>query len=286
MKIGKLLDFLKNEFVYGGHLLSLGAVGIVITAALILDIGITWDFMLITYSLIYIAYSYNRLIEFRSDYLTNPLRTQHLERSIRFLPFVIILASSIVVFLTAKFGNVRSIFLVVLLVIGSLLYSVCLKGLTRNIVGFKSFYVSFFWAFLIALLASYYYRPLSAAVLIIFLFVFLRLVVNTVFFDIKDIDSDGRRGLKTLPVYLGKTRVIALIHVLNLASFAPLLVGVFFNVIPSVSMSLLLFIFYSYYYLDLVKNSNVNIQKLSYLMVDGEYILWPVAVIILKSLTI
>ena len=57
-----------------------------------------------------------------------------------------------------------------------------------------------------------------------FLFIFLRGIINVTFFDIKDIESDGARGLKTLPVMLGRERTLKFLHWLNIFAFIPLFI--------------------------------------------------------------
>lgn len=284
MKTQSLLEFLKNEFVYGGHLLSLGAASIVFTAAMLLGIKITWDFLLASYLITYVVYAYNRLVEFRGDFLTNQVRTQHIKGYINILPIVIITLVVIIFSLSVEFGNPASSALILLMIVNGLLYSIHFKKLTKEIVGFKSFYVSLFWALLIFLLILYYNAPLTLVVIALFLFVFLRLVVNTTFFDIKDIESDKLQGLKTFPVYLGKDKVLFCLKLLNFLSFIPLAVCIYKGDVPFWASSFFMFFFYSQYYLFLAKSDNTNIQKLSYFMVDGEYILWPIIGLIFKNL--
>jgi 4-hydroxybenzoate polyprenyltransferase len=282
MSIRKIFAFIKNEFVYGGHLLSLGAASIAFTAAALLGINITWDFLLIAYSIVYIAYSYNRLMEFKGDSLTNPLRTEHIGGYVRILPYGIAISFLLALWLLVEYGDLDSIIFMLFMVTGSLLYTILFKNLTKNIIGFKSFYVSLFWASLIILLSFYYESFLGISAILMFLFVFFRLVVNTVFFDIKDIDSDKLCGLKTLPAYLGKRKVLILIHILNMISFSPLILGVYAGFLPPVSLSLLLFYFYTFCYLELVKKDNSNVQKISYAIVDGEYVLWSLVLFYFK----
>lgn len=274
MNFKATLQFIKNEFIYGGHLLSAGAVGIVFTAAVLLNIRITWDFAVISYLITYIAYAYNKLAELKSDFLTNGSRARHIERNARLLPMVIIVSLSLILLLLFQFGSLNGIIFVLFMIIGSLLYTLYFKSFTKKIIGFKSFYVSFFWASLVFLLVLYYSADITVAVFLLFIFVFLRFVVSTVFFDIKDMESDKLSGLKTLPVFLGKDNVLALIHVLNVFSFLPIVIGFYFQVFSVLSLLLLIFYFYTFYYLRLANRGGVNIQKLSYVMVDGEYLLW------------
>lgn len=59
MAIEKILKFIWNEFIYGGHLPSLGAAAIVLFSGILLNIKITWDCLLITYFIFYLIYLYN-----------------------------------------------------------------------------------------------------------------------------------------------------------------------------------------------------------------------------------
>lgn len=279
MNIKKITGFIANEFVYGGHLLSLGAASIVFTSSMLLDIKITWDFLVIAYLVVYISYAFNRLREFDGDFLSNPLRTRHVEKCIVLLPYSVLFSFLVILLLLAEFGNFNSFVLVLFMVVGSLLYTIFFKNLTKNIIGFKSLYVALFWALLVVLLILYFDVSLGLPAFLMAAFVFLRLAVNTVFFDIKDMAADRRLHLKTLPVFLGRKRVVILIHILNILSFVPLTIGVYTGYFPPAILSMLFFYFYTFYYLLSVGEDSINLQKLSYAMVDGEYILWPIVLL-------
>ena len=274
MKAKQVLGFAWREFVYGGHLLSLGAVSIVFTSAVLLDILIAWDFLLVVYLITYTVYLYNRFKEFNEDFLTNPDRTQHVKRYINRIPFIISCSVLIIIGILLHFGNFLSLVFGLLLLLLGMLYSVCFKKLTRKIVGFKSFYVSFIWASLVIFLAFYYSFSLNLATFFIFFFIFLRWLINSIFFDIKDTKLDKKDYLKTLPVLLGKMKVLSYLHIINIFSIVPIIIGVFKNLLPPYALFLLIFYFYSFYYLQKVKDEKANVHNLSYVMVDGEYLLW------------
>lgn len=284
MSIWQVLKFMKNEFVYGGHLISLGASSVVFTSAIILDIKITWDFIVIVYLIFYIIYSYNRLKEFKNDLSTNSLRVGHLRIYKKYLPLIIFLYLLLITFLVSYFGNPESIFFGFLILILGLFYTVYFKKVTKKIVGFKSLYVSFVWALLVIFLALYYSFSINLSVLLIFSFIFLRLMTNTVFFDVKDLESDKACNLKTIPVFLGEKKTLIFVYIINIFSFIPLVYGVYKNLFPLFPLILIIFCFYSFYYLRLAKDIRINIQNLSYILVDGEYLLWSVAVFLSKVL--
>jgi len=286
MDVDKFFKFAKNEFIYGGHLPAWGAVSLVLTSIFLLSIEISWVLLAVAYLIFYIIYAYDKLRDLESDFLTNQDRTEHTKKVIRYLPLIIGLSIGAVAILLINSNHFAVAILGFLLVISGLLYTEYLKTLTRKIIGFKTFYVSFVWSMLPVLVILFYDLSVDASFLVVFGFIFLRAIVNTVFFDIKDIESDKIHGLKTIPVVLGKKNSLLFIHIVNLISFSPLVYGVYYKLLPSFSLSLLIFYFYSFYYLRLAKNPNTNIQKLSYIMVDGESLFWPFVLLLFRNLII
>ena len=193
-KIKDVLQSIWNEFIYGGHLLSLGASSIVFTSALLLEIKITWDCLLMVYLGMESAYLYNRYKDFKKDLLTNPERTRYLERYISKIPLIICIFAALIVGLLIHFTNLKAILFTLFLLLMSFLYSKIFKALTAKILGFKNIFVSLMWGSLVIFLVVYYSLPLQTSVLLVFLFVFLRFFINTSFFDIKDIESDKKEN--------------------------------------------------------------------------------------------
>jgi len=105
------------------------------------------------------------------------------------------------------------------------------------------------------------------------------------FFDIKDIESDGARGLKTLPVLLGREKTYKFLNALNIFSFIPLVAGVYLGIIPVFGLSLLGFYFYDLYYLRKAKFADgQSLRKISYTLADAEFILWPLVLLLGRTL--
>lgn len=284
-KTRSFLNSIWQEFIYGSHLLILGTSGVIFTSAFLLDIPITLNFLLAVYLIFYVIYSYNRLKEFKSDFLTNPSRTQHIKKYINHLPFIIFCSTLTVVFLLMHSGNFWNLIFGFSILLSGVFYTKYFKKITKKIAGFKSFYASFVWALLVLFLSFYYSLPLNLPVFLIFTFVFLRLLTNTIFSDIKDIELDKKDNLKTIPILFGKKKTLSYLHILNIFSFVPIVVGVFMNLLPLFSLILLIFYLYSLFYLKMIGYKKTDVCRLSYVMVDGEYALWPI-VLFLSKLTI
>ena len=74
-----ILTNFKNKFIYNGHLISLGASGIVLTFIFLIEKPISLTVLVSAYLLTLISLLYNRYKEQKIDFLTNPERTRSLE---------------------------------------------------------------------------------------------------------------------------------------------------------------------------------------------------------------
>lgn len=274
------------EFVMGGHLTALGASGIVLTIILILNFKISFVPVLIAYLLSQVVYSYNHFKEASLDIQTNPERARHIQSK---LPKSrkILFMYSFFLFITLLLGNIQTAFITAFILLGGIMYTEYFKGNTnRYFTGFKSVYISTFWSLLVFLVPLYYQNEISFGILLIAGFLFMKGIVNSTFFDIKDISSDSKQGVRTIPVLIGKNKTILLLQGLNLLSVIPLIIAVQFNLLPDEVLLLIFAIAYSLCYLLIAKFLNEkNIRNLSYIVVDAECIFWPLLVYIGKLVT-
>ena len=275
MNIKKILKFVWNEFIYGGHLLSLGASSILCSGAIIFNKKVSIPLLIVGYTMAQIVYFYNHYKEIKKDFLTNSERVKHLEKTKNYFLIICILYCLFFIISLIYLNNLKAILIVLLIIFGGLLFTDFFKNFTKKITGFKNFYVAFFWALLIILAGVFYNIPFDLSLFLLFSFVFLRWLVNTTFFDIKDIESDIKENLKTIPILLGKAKTLNYLHIINIFSFLLIIISIYKNILPLFSLSLLVFYFYSFYYLQRAKNERIDVHNLSYIMVDGEYLFWP-----------
>jgi 4-hydroxybenzoate polyprenyltransferase len=167
------------------------------------------------------------------------------------------------------------------MVIGGIMYTEYLKRVP--LLGYKNFYTSLFWSMVVFLIPLSYKSENFLPYILIAFFVFLKLLVNTIFFDIKDIKTDQEKKLKTFPVLWGKTTTLSILHLVNVLSLSPLLLGVNYQILPDVSLSLITTNIFPLYYLTYSYFVNEkSLRLVSYTLVDGEYIFWPLIVFIGK----
>lgn len=276
IRIKQSLKFILDEFIYGGHLISLGAVSVVFTAAILLEIKITWEFLLVVYLETQAVYWYYQFQDIESDFSTNTERCSHIKKYVKKIPYLIVIFILFSIIILLYFNKPFVLSLYLFLFVISIFYNDFFKVLTKKIIGFKNLFAAFIESFLIILLIVYYSFPLNLSVFLLLIFVYLRWLANTAFLDIKDIESDKKRNLLTFAILL-KKRLIGLLKVVSLLSMLPIFFGVFWGIFPSFSLMLFLIVPYTFYYLSISKRWGNNIY---YVFADGEFMLWSLFIVL------
>jgi 1,4-dihydroxy-2-naphthoate octaprenyltransferase len=208
-------------------------------------------------------------------------RAIHLKKYVKWMPYIIFLYGLLYVILLLVFGNISSIIYGLILLVISLFFTYKGKKIFSRLIGFKSYYAALTWAALIPFAAIYISYPINLTVFLFSFFVFIRLLVNINFFDIKDMVSDSKDEIRTLVLGLGKEAFISLLHILNLVSMLPIIIGILLDIFPVYSFCLVFLFFYSYIFIIRGRENIQQIQNISYIVVDGEYYYWPILLFIM-----
>lgn len=283
MTIKGIFNLLWKEFIYGGHLQSLGGVSIVFVSAILLEIKISWDILFASYVLLYPIYLYNRYKEIKTDYSTNPERTEYLKNYVgRGALFLIATSFILLVWLLVYFSNLRAIIFTILLLALGFLYTDIFKKLTRKIFFLKNFYVALSFALLVFFPIIYYSLSSPASLtwraLVISVFVFLNAFLMQVFLDLKDLESDRENGLLTIPVTIGRENAVMVIKIFSFLVDILIPVAIVLC-LPAFHKSILFFILivpFNFYCLKLSEKQNY----LGYVLMGGVFILWPFLVLL------
>ena len=286
--IVKLKKTLIDEFIYGGHLLSLGALGIVCTGMLIYEGSKlnAWPILALAYLTSQIVYNFDHISDVSGENGDNKERPKYVASTKRH-QLIGLGVYALLFLVTSFFTTIYAAFLGAFIVSGGLLYTTKTKYWTKKILGFKNLYIAFFWSLLIFLIPLHYSeKPINEFTLAFAIFVFVRWIINSVYFDIKDIESDKTKKLRTLPVEKGMKTTIYLLHFLNVLSSFVIISAVVLDFVRPETLILNIFTIYSFYYLYKIRNmTSKQLRLISYTMVDGEYLLWPLALVIASSLT-
>jgi 4-hydroxybenzoate polyprenyltransferase len=271
-----------DEFVYGSHLVAVGDVLVLFALSIILKINVTVSFFIVIYLSILAVNFFNRYMDDGDDEFTNADRSNSVRKYFKLMPQVMAALFLISVGITAWSAPFNAlIFMLFLFGIG-IFYSLFLKKITSRIIGFKNIMTALPYALLVVFMAIYYSTSLANATWLITAFYFIRMLVNTIFFDIKDIKSDKSDGLKTLPVVFGENKTKIILTYLNIFSIVPIILGIYWKVLPFYSIALLATVVYSFLYLG--RWGLFNKQTTLYnVVVDGEFIFWLPYIMIWKA---
>lgn len=272
--LSRTLAAVFDEFVYGGHLLSIGASAIVLTVLILIDKPVSLPLMLIAYLVTQIVYMADHRKDLDDGAIDNRERSKHLRKIEKIYSQLIIGYIALLTILLVFFSNINTVIFVSFLGLLGCFYP---KNITKNIVGFKNFYVASLWAISSVVLPYVYFSVnIDTLFYYVFSFVLLRWLINTTFFDLKDINGDKKEGLKTFPVTIGARNTLLLLSVYNIISGIILIYALQNKAIAFSACLLLFLMFYSFYYIIFaLKAKPEAIRKISYIMVDGEYVLWP-----------
>lgn len=274
-----------NEFIYGAHLTALIGPSIIIIPIVFLDLPVNTIALLIAYLIPLIVYSYDYQKEIDKDAQTNSEKSKYLYKRKRVFPLIFSIYLFLTIILITTIFDINFFIFLLIVLTGGILYTTIFKRLSKNIPAFKNIYTTAIWAYFGTFFVIFLYKIFpNSLLLVLFIFTYLKILINNVFFDIKDISADKNEGLKTLPIILGKANTIYLLSALNVIALLILLCSVYFEVVPFFGISLSLFFFYTQYYL--IKGLTVENKMLlnyTYIISEAEFGLWPIVLIISKT---
>jgi len=280
----RISNFIWNEFIYGGHWFSISASSIVFSTMIILSLQIRWDLLIIVYLLLQCVYNYNHYKELHLDSLSSSERPNHLNIYIKSLPYITLIYGISFIFLIVYFGNIESLIFCIFLLFLGISFTSIFKKFTAKVIGFKNYYASFTLGSLIIFTAIYCSYELNNHLFELFLFSTFRFFISSSFSDIKDMPIDKKQNLITFPIYFGKQKFLTFLHIFNFITFIP-----FFIIIIETNLNFIPFLFFTYfytfYYIAKANNRNVDIQSLTNIVVDGEFIFWPFLLLIGLKIT-
>ena len=207
--------------IFGGYFAALSGPAFIITMSIMTKTSISLPLLVISYLIPLMVYSYDYYKDMDKDNESNLERAAYFQRRSQIYPYLMGINFLILSILLLLFSNQMMISFIFTLIIGGVLYTVGLKNITKKIPAFKNIYTTLTWSLAGTFSVMFYYSlEINLAYLLIFLFIFLKFLPNTIFYDLKDIKSDKKEGLKTIPVLLGKQMTLKLLHRLNIvASF-------------------------------------------------------------------
>ncbi len=277
-------------FVSTSAFLALNSAFLLFFSFIIQGILVDSVLLLTAFTLTFALYNFDRLVGQEEDLVNDPEKRFFLTKLGK--PWVVVAVCSLLFSfatgLTRGFDVVLTLFVSLLTLV---LYSFGFPFLTRfkNILGVKNVVVAATWAFVATSLPNFSVffvsRKTSLTLLTsVFYFIFIKLFINTVIFDVRDVEGDSAAGLRTLPLVLGINGARKLLYLVNMSLFPWLLVSWFYLSFSWMHLLVLIFsIFYGFLYIHFFVKE-VPPQRIFFdLFIDGEWLLTGLLAFLLFS---
>ena len=251
-------------------LLSLDGALIVIFGSLLYGIPINYQLTIASFLAVFSVYNLNKATDKKEDSINLP------ETASKSTSYYIVLsiAAMIVSLFLGVLNGVFSVLILSTPFIVGLFYSVKISPKLprlKEVLGAKSFLVAFTWSMNGAFL------PLTGQLIsfdkitLVFLYIFIQVIVNTILFDALDAKGDSLMRIHTLPIVLGLKKVKRLLLLLNSTLIFWIFFCVFENFFTRFMFALFFGVIYSYILIGYFLGKNKRILRAE-LMIDGEWI--------------
>ncbi|MEM1513766.1 MAG: UbiA family prenyltransferase [Candidatus Thermoplasmatota archaeon] len=229
------------------------------------------DMVICTSLITYSVYSLNRLTDIEEDASNLPERVDFIQ-SKKNIILILSLFSYIFAIFLGGLRNKYTVPIFLLPFIMGAIYSIKISSFRlKDLFLAKNLTVSLSWAISAALLPCVFGGDIFFAGMM-FVFLFIKCFVNTVIFDVRDIEGDRKARANTIPVVLGIKNTLKILLFINSLLFIWLFICIqkkfFMEYIPAVIFSII----YGYTYIFLICKKSSKKLNFDY-MVDGEFIL-------------
>jgi 4-hydroxybenzoate polyprenyltransferase len=229
---------------------------------------------ILTFLITFGIYGLNKLTDFKEDMINSPERARTIKKIETIFKFSVLI-SFILSLILGFLDNILTLPVLFFPLFLGILYSVKLtKNFPRlkDITGVKNITIALSWAVVSALLPVIYVSHRGIVlILLVFYFFFFKSYINSIIFDIRDIEGDRMSGVRTIPVSLGREKTKLLLLVLNTTLLLWLLI--FRDYFMKYFYILFFSIAYGYWYIMYFCRTVAKPGKSLDLLVDGEFIL-------------
>ena len=267
----KLMSFLMSTSIF---LAISGALKVIFSGLLYNIFNIYTP--ILTFLITFGIYGLNKLTDLKEDAINNPDRAMTIGRID--VVFKLTVALSFILSMVLGFlVDFSTILVLIFPLLFGILYSIKLsKNLPRlkDITGVKNLSIALSWSVVSTFLpVIYILEKKEVLIILIFYLFFIKSLINSILFDIRDIEGDRKSNIRTIPIYLGKDKTKKLLLILN-STFIPwLIIANHAGFFQGYFLVLLFLIFYGYWYILQFSREISKIGKSMDLFVDGEFII-------------
>ncbi|MDI9436760.1 MAG: UbiA family prenyltransferase [Euryarchaeota archaeon] len=221
------------------------------------------------------VYSLNRLTDLEEDSVNVPGRESYVKGKEKSLLALCIISYGVALLLGFLVNPVTVLVLLFPLGIG-ILYSLEVSPKLprlKNIPGMKNFSVTLSWAAGAAFIPVVFSYPGLWITFLLFYFVFVKFLVNTISFDVRDIEGDKKSGVRTIPVLLGRSRTKLLLFGIQSTLIFWMLIVISEGIFTRYWLLFTLSIVYGFWYIHYFSENRKRGTFSRDLLIDGEWMI-------------
>ncbi|MDK2891682.1 UbiA family prenyltransferase [Methanohalophilus sp.] len=278
-----------DAIIFSSVFLAFTGVGMAYISCSFQGFPVIWETLGIMFLVTYSVYNIDRKADEEEDSINHSARYSFTSRHAKFL-FISSIFAYLLAFVIAGFHGINAVIVTSIPLVCGLLYSFpwLPKGFKyrrlKEIPSVKNLVISFAWSSILALLPALIYEvSYDITMLVTLIYFFLLVFVNTVVFDMRDIDGDSLSGINTIPVMLGaeKTRFMLLSMSIVLGTGMSL-IGIFRLSIPAIVVLVVGFIYTLIYVLfsDRIGGNNAICDVVA----DGQFIILGCVLFVVSGL--
>ncbi len=268
--VGRFLGLLISTSIF----LALSGVFKLYFSFLLYGVPPKWNLLGATFFLIFAVYGLNKLTDLREDVINNPERVEYVKKLYGGMKYAVMVSLGMALFLGYLTGW-KAVAVLIFPIVAGFFYSVrLLPGYPRlkDITGVKNLIIATTWANGTAFLPSIASGGISPLkVILVYYFFFMKSMINTILFDVRDVEGDRLNGINTIPVRFGVGRTRLLLLIMNSSFVLWLLVaysmGYFIQYLPV----LIFAIINGYAYVLYFSRRGYKPGKFLDIWVDGEW---------------
>jgi 4-hydroxybenzoate polyprenyltransferase len=236
---------------------------------------ISWDLLVANFLVVFAVYCMNRLTDKDEDAVNSPERASLVNGNEKILGLAVAF-SYIGAIALGALENIFAMLILLFPLCSGIAYNVKISSKLprlKDIFGVKNTIVALSWAVITTLLPLVNSCKVSLILVIsLFYFFFIKSFINTVLYDIRDIEGDKKNGIITIPVGIGKQNTKKLLRILTssllVMSFALLLIN---QISFGIFITMAFCAFNAYWYIDYTYN-NDKLHKIKMpLLINGEW---------------
>ncbi len=266
-----------DAMIFSSVFLAFTGVGMAYISCALQGFPVIWETLVIMFLVTYAVYNIDRKADEEEDSINHSARYSFTSRYAKLL-FISSIFAYLLAFVIAGFHGIHAIIVTSIPLVSGLLYSFAWLPKSfkyrrlKEIPSVKNLVIAFAWAFTLALLpaivsGSSYDVTTVVAVAYFFLLVF----INTVVFDMRDIEGDSLSGIDTIPVIMGAEKTRFMLIAMTIVFGAPMFFMGFFHLSIPAILVLIAGVIYTLIYVLLSDRIGQN-NAICDVVADGQFI--------------